>query len=290
MHKIAEDPLNSMLHFQYAYDASVRGRSFLAYAELKTAEFLGADQKYIAEHAIEFRRAIPDLKYMDHNQYFRFSALANELITRKKNSALSVLDVGGGEGRLAAFLPDDYTYCLVEPSENGISGTNLPFADRSFDYVVACHVLEHIPVDERRLFLDQLLSKAKQGVILLNPFHIEGTHCNDIHTLFVEITGAQWAKEHLSCTLPAVEEIRDYAAERGLNYNIKPNGTMATTAAFVFIDHFASKSGLYEDWKRVNAFFNQKWTHILDSTEHPNAYLIYIGWPEPRETADGKSI
>jgi 2-polyprenyl-3-methyl-5-hydroxy-6-metoxy-1,4-benzoquinol methylase len=61
-----------------------------------------------------------------------------------KDAPIKVLDVGGGHGQLASFLPEA-SYCLAEPSVNGISGADLPFADRSFDYVVSCHVLEQIP-------------------------------------------------------------------------------------------------------------------------------------------------
>ena len=60
---------------------------------------------------------------------------------------------------LASFIPDA-SYCLVDPSTNGISGVNLPFSNGTFDYVVSCHVLEHIPSGDRNTFLDQLLLKS----------------------------------------------------------------------------------------------------------------------------------
>ena len=165
---------------------------------------------------------------------------------------------------------------------NGISGIDLPFPDRSFDYVVSCHVLEHVPVEERGVFLDQLLLKAKRGIILLNPFHVKGTHVEERLKLILKLTGAQWAREHLDCTLPNVEDIEEYANEKGLEISIRPNGTLTTSMAFVFVDYFASKSDFQDEWKELNVFFNDKYTEILDSTEHPNAYLIYLGWPEAK--------
>lgn len=221
---------------------------------------------------------MPNLNYMNHNQYYRFTSLADELRERSGKTSISILDVGGGQGQLASFLPDSFTYCLAEPSVNGISGTSLPFPDRGFDYVVSCHVLEHIPVDERREFLDQLLFKSRHGVLLLNPFHVEGSHVFERLKLIFEVTGAEWAKEHLDCTLPKIEEIYDYATERGLNFSRKPNGTLTTSMAFVFMDYFFGiGKGHSEEWRKINVFFNQKYADILDSDKYPTAYLIYLG-------------
>jgi hypothetical protein len=175
---IARDPLNATLHLKYAIEASKKGMAYLAYAELRTAEYLDADLKEVQKLMHAFRAALPNPEYMNHNQWFRLFSLSSEISRRANKSKLSILDVGAGQGELASFIPEG-AYCLAEPGINGISGTDLPFPDRSFDYVVSCHVLEHIPAANRKIFLDQLLSKSKQGVILLNPFYVEGIHADD---------------------------------------------------------------------------------------------------------------
>jgi len=283
VNEIAKDPLNESLHLQYAFDALKGGKYYLAYAELKTALCLGTDREQVEKHIPTFIRKLPDLKSLGHNNYRRHRIIASEIRARGGKSNLSILDVGGGQGRLAAFLPDDYTYCLVEPTVNGISGTNLPFPDHSFDYVVSCHVLEHIPPEKRDLFLDQLLSKAKNGVLLLNPFDVDGTHVEERSKLFIEITGAQWAKEHLDCTLPKLDDIKSYAAKRGLEFYAKPDGTLTTGIAYVFVEYFAGLAEDYESLNKVNSFFNEKFVDITPSETNFSAYLVYIGWPKVGE-------
>ncbi|PID57836.1 hypothetical protein CSB45_06340 [candidate division KSB3 bacterium] len=276
LRKILKDPLNPDFHLLYAEELFKKKRLYLAYAEAKTAVSLATEAKNADARVQTYREALPDTITLDHNQYFRLFSLSAEIMHQSKNRSSSVLDVGGGQGELAAFIPE-YSYCLAEPAINGISGTALPFPDNAFDYSVSCHVLEHIPVKSRERFLDQLLAKSQKGVILLNPFFIEKTCPDERIRLFLEITGAKWAEEHLDNPLPEIREIQDYAAKRSLELSIKPNGTSSTSAAYVFMSYFAEKAGQLKELQAINAFFNTRYTHILNSHESPNAYLMYLG-------------
>lgn len=278
LEQISKDPLNAALHLQYATEALRRGYVYLSYAELKTAEYLGAESGEVARRMNSTLAALPKPESIGHNMHFRLFSLASEiaLVNKNNHNLYSVLDVGGGEGMLASFIPEA-SYCLADLNINGISGINLPFPDRSFDYVVSCHVLEHIPVVDRSSFLDQLLSKSKRGVILLNPFYINGTYERERLQLFIDLTGAGWAKEHLDCSLPNIDDIKCYAEKRDLNFTMKPNGTLTTSMAIEFMKYFAEKSGLKDDWQKVNEFYNTKFERILNSPDYPTAYLIYLG-------------
>ncbi|CAK8719688.1 MAG: Methyltransferase domain-containing protein [Candidatus Electronema aureum] len=280
VNKISSDPLNSKIHFQYAVYAFGKKHYYLSIAEIKTAEFLDATDAEVQRYKKIILSKMPRIDIMNHNQYFRLKSLALELRSRNSGGKYSVLDVGGGDGRLASFIPEAY-YCLAEPNMNGISGIDLPFPDHSFDYVVSCHVLEHIPVTNRIKFIDQLLSKSKNGIILLNPFHVDKSFTEESEKLVMEITGAEWAKEHLECTLPKIEDIKKYANERGLQINIKPNGTSSTTLALVFADYFFSKSYSKSGWENMNMFLNANFNNErIDSEKYPTAYIVYLGWPE----------
>ena len=74
----------------------------------------------------------------------------------------------------------------------------------------------------------------------------------------MDVIGAKWAKEHLECTLPRKEFIENYAKEKSLEVSIKPNASVATTMALVFMDYFANKAGMKFELLKVNKFFNTK--------------------------------
>lgn len=275
--KIEAAPLDAGLHGEYAQLAFQQNLHFLAYAELKTAEWLGLPEAKVRQGEKTFFSALPELLEMNHNQWFRLQTLADKIRSKTAGRA-SVLDVGGGEGWLAAFLPE-MDYCLVEPDNNGISGIHLPFADKSFDYVISCHVLEHIPVEERETYLDQLVAKARKSVLLLNPFHEEGGFVEDRLKLFIDITDARWAHEHLACGLPRVSDVEQYAQRKGLHCVVEPNGAMTTALTLVFMDYFAAEAQEQEKWKKINRFINSKYQDLMTADKHPNGYLIALDLP-----------
>jgi SAM-dependent methyltransferase len=222
------------------------------------------------------RTARPEpLESTSQLQYTRLRRLADHIRNLHGGPCVSVLDVGGGEGRLCLFMPEA-RYVLAEPSINGISGEALPFAEKHFDVVVSCHVLEHVPPAGRRAFLDALCSRAKYHLLLLNPFYEEGGDSADRTRLVFDLTGYNWAKEHLECGLPGLDELRAYAQERGCGLRIFPNGSKHLALAYVFLEHYAAKAGGLDELKKVNSFFNTFYHDKLTNEKHPNDYLVEI--------------
>ncbi|MDW7690498.1 methyltransferase domain-containing protein [Flammeovirgaceae bacterium SG7u.111] len=86
-----------------------------------------------------------------------------------------VLEIGGGHNPhpRADYVVDKYVHdnthrsgdlkVLGEQFFVEADGESLPFKDKVFDYVICCHVLEHVPNPEK--FLKEMMRVAKRGYI-----------------------------------------------------------------------------------------------------------------------------
>lgn len=129
---------------------------------------------------------------------------------------LKVLDVGGAGSIIAQFIDVDLTIIDVLPNKdkiaNYIQGDALvmPFADKSFDVVISCDVLEHIPKDSRAAFLRESARVTKDLMIVAAPFNLEGVRDAETkaNNFYKEMTGEdhRWLMEHLLDTLPDLKE------------------------------------------------------------------------------------
>lgn len=216
------------------------------------------------------------LQTLDHNRYARMRTLATTL--SEHGEGVSVLDIGGGDGLLALFLPD-VNYVLAEPETNGISAQGLPFEPASFDVVLSCHVLEHIPAPDRDDFLATLCRLARREVILLNPFRPKNTAAtkgDDWLELVWNLTHAPWAKEHLDCGFPAVADVERFAATHGYGFRSEPNGTCAISNLHVLLSHYAHLARREADLNTINRLLNGLDPDSLDSVTTPTAWLVRL--------------
>lgn len=132
-----------------------------------------------------------------------------------------VLDVGGELNHLSQFVK---TQKLVVANLNTgdviINKSDLPFAKNSFDVVCAIDVLEHIPKNDRRKFVANLVKITKDKVIMSFPL---GTTSHIIYEnkiqkyLLKKRVDVAYLKEHIKYGLPKMEEINKLSEI----YNIK---------------------------------------------------------------------
>lgn len=218
---------------------------------------------------------------ISHHTYIRLKILSDYIkeIYRDELSKISILDIGGGAGYLACFLPN-VKYVLAEPTVNGISALDLPFKEKRFDCVIACHVFEHISDDQKSVFLDNLCGLSKSNVILLNPFATGNNYLDKIADENLqrmwEIIGAPWAKEHIDSGTPSLELIRDYAQKHNHSLSIKENNSYTFTALYVYMEYFAGLANKYSEFQKINKAFNELDHKLMSNEIFPNDFICIL--------------
>jgi len=182
--------------------------------------------------------------------------------------AAGVLDVGGYPGHLAAFLPQrQVTFCdLIEgeiPHSAYVRGSAaaLPFPDNAFPVVSCCDVLEHVPPEDRRDVLDELLRVASRAVVIAGPFDDPGVaEAEKIVSDYYRSLWHEehpWLAEHLELGLPGVEEVLGWADQRGLPALSLPNGYLHHWTLMMFANHLTlSLPGFPEMYQHFNKYYN----------------------------------
>lgn len=198
----------------------------------------------------------PELLRLPFDQYGRYRMMreAIDAVRPLLGTRLRILDVGGfyrdrrGIARLPAqlFLPyHDVTVLdreVIElPGYIRGDGRGLAFADQSFDLVISCDTLEHVPAADRAAFWGELLRVARYGVLLAAPFaSAETVAAEALLRAFIQsemgIEQPQLA-EHVAFGLPELSATAAILMKLGMSYRSYPAGYVHAWLAMMIAKH-----------------------------------------------------
>src|SRR5215208_1016346 len=232
---------------------------------------------------------------------------------------LSILDVGGyyqdsdGTPRLPSqqFLGDqeltvlDLPACDLPGYVQG-DGTALTYADGSFDLVISCDTLEHIPPDLRDQFAHELARVARYGVLLICPIDDVRTALAE-KVLYAYIQSELHAKhdqlrEHREYGLPQLPLVRESFAQAGCATQDYPSGDLHAWLPMMLTKHYLMRFaesapelqyGLDELYNRGYALAERREPSyrqlIVAAKQNDNDWLAAVdGALEPTVTRDGQ--
>jgi hypothetical protein len=126
-----------------------------------------------------------------------------------------ILDVGG-EKYLNHFLKMPVITINIKGADIRYSGVRLPIKNGSFDTVVSCDTLEHIPKVDRKLFVNELVRVCSKGVIICAPLgtpeHIEAEKAILLDPT-IDKQERHYLEEHIRQGLPTPLEIQELCRE-----------------------------------------------------------------------------
>lgn len=132
-----------------------------------------------------------------------------------------ILEIGSGSYGLAHFYRGQVVGCDLNfpdvPEDNMLpvrcSGTRLPFADSSFEAVVASDVLEHVPPDLRLPVVDEALRVTGKLAVFAFPCGKEAHALDEAFLDFHRRRGTRpppWLEEHVLYPFPEPDLFRGF--------------------------------------------------------------------------------
>lgn len=237
----------------------------------------------------------PKMFWETYARYFLASKAIQEVCERLGIDSPTVLEIGAnGEKYINQFLPSAVVIPLNPNPENvRIHCENLIVADashmpevpdNSFDFVVSCAVLEHIPPKLHKAVLSECYRVAKFGVFHGAPQESEQVNraertVSNFHELLHKVKH-RWIEEHLLNGHPSAEALSLYCQELGLDYSIFEHmDCRLWTSMYCTYLEAVNYSGSFREY--VNAYY-QKELFFRDFGKFNVFIYLYIAKSGPK--------
>ena len=181
------------------------------------------------------RRNNKNLRNEFFDEYQRYQIVADAVEFYRKSSSdikYHILEIGANKSKhLSKFLPEDnilYTDIILDsemqqdPEFMEVDGTAMPFEDKSYDFVVATDVLEHIPCEKRNKLLEEAARVAKHAAIITFPYNSYENNAAEtrINAYYKALKGEDyiWIQEHKKYGLPELEDVENILSNIECDY------------------------------------------------------------------------
>ncbi len=161
-------------------------------------------------------------RYYNADEALRYLPIAKELNNQKSNDS-TILEIGSGASGITSYIP--FNIVGADINFSGpiaerlqpvyLSGANLPFADKSFEYVICVDMLEHVTKDARLSFVQEMFRVARKRLFIAVPCGpLSEDQDRRLDALYREQRGESYPFliEHVEKGLPHKADIESYIA------------------------------------------------------------------------------